>query len=229
MTRPQKLPACALLVVWGSRLLTLAEKVVWYHDWVLDQGGADGCYASHDAMERRLGGSVKAGTISRIRQRLKRLTLHEPLRRRDARNLGWVSSLPRECVPRSHHDAPGLSAALDRYLERLAAWRERSNDDERDGPDELDARVQPRRTPVSGPGAAALGGRGEGVASASQSEAQLPSDFREKGERASARKARREDDELSRPMNAEELAKLEASLAKMRPEQAAMLRRIAGL
>lgn len=127
--RPPKLSPLALLVVWGARTLTLGEKVVWYHDWALDQGGADGSYISHESMEARLGGSLTGSTVSKVRQRLKRLTLHEPLRRRDARNLGWVSTLPHQCIPRTYREAPAMAAALDEYLAKMVAWSEQGTDE----------------------------------------------------------------------------------------------------
>jgi hypothetical protein len=155
--RPPKLPAIALGVVWGCAALTLGEAVVCYHDWALDQGGADGAYISHESLSQRLGGKLKAGTISRIRQRLKRLTLHETIRRRDARNLGWVLTLPRGCVPRTYHEIPGLALGLAEHLRSLTVWSEESG---RESPDAIDATVQASQTPESNGPAAALGGRG---------------------------------------------------------------------
>jgi len=202
--RPPKLSPLALLVVWGAKSLTLGEKVVWYHDWTLDQGREDGSYISHESMAARLGGSLTSATVSKIRQRLKRLTLHEPLRRRDARNLGWVSTLPRHCVPRTYHEVPGLAVALDAYLTKLTAWSDQN------GPEsieEADPTVQAEQTPRSNRGAAALGGRGEGVDLDSVRQAQLPSRVREKGVGARAPKARREP-----PLDEQEIADFRASL-----------------
>lgn len=225
--RPAKLSPLALLVVWGARTLTLGEKVVWYHDWTLDQGREDGSYISHESMAARLGGSLTSATVSKIRQRLKRLTLHEPLRRRDARNLGWVSTLPRHCVPRTYHEAPALAAVLDAYLTSLTAWSER------DGPDgikEGDPTVQGGRTPQSKPEAAALGGRGETSASLSVRQAQLPPAFREKGDGAHAPKPEKGD-----RLSTEEIAAFRASLARdvdrgvLTDDQAARLLRVSGL
>lgn len=163
MSRPRKVPPIAVSVVWGSRLLTLAEKVIWYQDWLLDQDGADGSYISHVSMAARLGDSIAEGTVSRIRQRLKRLTLHEPIRRVDARNLGWVSTVPVHVIPRSGRDVPAMSAALDAYLETLTQWSSQSG---RECPDSLDASAHPEQTPESEVGAAALGGRGDTLSSA---------------------------------------------------------------
>lgn len=176
--RPAKLPAMAVNVAWASRKLTLAEKVVFYHDWCLDQEGADASYIAHETMATdRLGGSLTAGTVSRVRQRLKRLTLHEPIRRRDARNLGWVSTLPRHCIPRTYREVGTCATALDEYLVSLTAWSEQNGPE---SPVEVDSRVQTEQTPESRR-AAALGGRGEPSALGSVLQAQLPSAFREKG------------------------------------------------
>ena len=221
--RPAKLQPSATLVVWGCAALTLGEKVVWYHDWALDQGGPDGCYASHRAMSHRVGGSLTEGTISKTRQRLKRLTLHLAVQRPDARNLGWVSTLPAPCIPRAHREAPALAVALEHYLRDLAGWR--------DGLDRMDRTVQPERTVQSRHNegtAAALGGIGGAPFSASESEAQLPSVVREKRVGAFARKGEKGGDDIQRPMSADERAAFEVSLAKMPARQAAMLRRIAG-
>ncbi len=225
--RPPKLSPLALLVVWGARSLTLGEKVVWYHDWTLDQGREDGAYISHDSMAARLGGSLTSGTVSKIRQRLKRLTLHEPLRRREARNLGWVSTLPRHCVPRTYREAPGLVAALDAYLMKLTAWSEQ------DGPhgiEEAYPTVQPEQTPRSSRGAAALGGRGEGVDFDSQRETQLPSAVREKRVGADAPKPEKGDRLRSEQVNAF-LASLQSDVDRgvLTSDQAAKLRRVSGL
>ena len=259
--RPAKLPPSATLVVWGSRVLTLGEKVVWYHDWALDQGGADGAYASHRGIAARLGDSVTEATVSRVRQRLKRLTLHEPLRRPDARNLGWVATLPRHCVPRTHHEAAALAPALDAYLASLASWHDRSGRDDlgqidatvhrsgrddpvqidatvhrsgRDDPGQIDATVQTSRTLATDGDAAALGGRGDTPFSDYTGEAQLPSRFTsdEKGVGAPAprgREGRRRITALEQPLDADERQRFQDMLAKLPPERAAMMRRIAGL
>ncbi len=216
----------ALGVIWACPELTLGETVVCYHDWVLDQGGPDGAYISHESLSKRVGGKLTAATISRIRQRLKRLTLHEPLRRRDARNLGWVVTLPRHWVPRTYREIPALAAALGAHLRSLTAWSEQSG---RDRPIKVDATVQPRQTPEFAVRGAALGGRGEAPFSASQGEAQLPSVLSEKGVSARAPEFRREGDDIERPMNAEERQAFEETLSRMPQKQAAMLRRIAGV
>lgn len=189
--RPRKLPTRATLVIWGARALTLGEKVVFYHDWALDQDGPDGTYISHQSMELRLGGALTAATVSKIRQRLKRLTLHEPIRRPDAHNLGWVSTLPPQFVPRSFRDIPGLAVALDGYLAQLACWSQGASPG---SPDTLDATVHGAQTPESNLGAAALGGRGGVPSRPLKRETPLPSavsstaEKPEKGEGARAPK-----------------------------------------
>lgn len=120
--RPRKLSPICTLVVWGARGLTLGEKVVWYHDWALDQGGADGSYISHKSMAERVGESLTAATVERARQRLKRLGLHQPLRRVDARNVGWVSTLPATCIATKPGDAPRLAVLLDQHIKQHDAW-----------------------------------------------------------------------------------------------------------
>lgn len=223
----------ALGVIWGCRSLTLGEAVVCYHDWLLDQGDADGSYISHASMAARLGDKLTAATISRIRQRLKRLTLHEPLGRPNARNVGWVTTLHRQFIPRNYREIPGLCIALEGHLQGLAEWRERG----RDGPDTMDATVQREWTPESkqdGPQATATGGLGGARFLASEGEAQLPSDFREKGDSARAPKGREgrqrvRRGDLQRPLDADEIAGYEAMLRGLPKERADKLRRIAGL
>jgi len=178
--RPPKLPPSALLVVWGCDALTLGEAVVWYHDWCLDQGGRDGSYISHESLAKRLGGKLKASTISTIRQRLKRITLHEPIERRDARNVGWISTLPRGFLPHTYREAPAVAVALAGHLRSLKAWAEGGGQN----PAEIEPTVQAGQSPESisaTAGAAALGGRGVPSALNSVLQAQLPSAFREKG------------------------------------------------
>jgi len=223
--RPAKLPPSALLVIWGARHLTLGEKVVWYHDWTLDQGGADAAYASHDSIAARLGGSLTPATVSKIRQRLKRLTLHEPLRRRDARNLGWVATLPRICHPHSYREVGAMAVALDRYLEGLEAWYDRGSG----SPDSLGPTVQTEQTPQSSGRAAALGGRGATPFSGSQGEVQLPSVVKkrvaafaakpEKGDRLTAQELQDFYDSLDR----------DVARGVLTEDQAGRLRRVSGL
>src|SRR5258705_360414 len=83
----------APLLFWGAARLTLAETVICYPDWALARGGADGAYASHASMPPRPGGKLTEATVSKVPQRLNRLPLHEPIRRPNARNLGWVTTL----------------------------------------------------------------------------------------------------------------------------------------
>ena len=215
--RPPKLPPIALGVFWGCPELTLGEVVVCYHDWLLDQGGPDGAYISHASLAARLGNKLKAGTISRIRQRLKRLTLHDTIRRPDARNLGWVTTLPRICVPRTYHEIPALAISLGQHLRSLTAWSEQNG---LESPDEMDARVQPTQTPESGLLAAALGGRGEIHSSASVRQAQLPSVVREKGVGAHAPEPKKQEERDPSTVRAEGWALIKLHQGKkLTPEE----------
>lgn len=116
--RPHKLPPLAVTVVWCAKRLTLAEKVVWYRDWSLDTESWEACYAAPIGLSKYLGGSVKPGSVSTIRQRLKRLGLHYPIdrSRADGEHLGWVATLPAHCIPRSGKDAWSCAVALDQHV-----------------------------------------------------------------------------------------------------------------
>lgn len=212
--RPAKLPPSALLVIWGCPALTLGEAVVWYHDWTLDQGGADGSYISHASLADRLGGKLKTATVSKIRQRLKSLTLHEALHRRDARNLGWVSTLPRQFIPHTYREASGLAVALAGHLRSLAVWR-----DGPQSPDSLDPRVQTDETPESNLAAAALGGRGEVSSRSSVAESQFSSvvmeSKAEKGVGAKAPESKAEERRPPEVVRAEGLALIRLHQGKM--------------
>lgn len=168
--RPAKLPPSAILVVWGARQLTLTEKVVWYHDWALDQGGADGSYISVRSMSLRLGGSLAPHTIEQARGRLKRLGLHEALQRRDARNRGWVATLPAQCVAHRAKDGATCAVLLDTYITAREAWLE-----QRLGVGESDGQPLVRATASGAGSAAALVGGLGGSLLESVSETQLPS------------------------------------------------------
>ena len=156
-------------MVWASLELTLPEKIVWYHDWALDQGGLDGAFMSTVSMGERLG--LAPRTVEGARNRLKLLGLHSPLRRRDARNLGWVATLPAECRPMVNRcagpEAKRLALLLDAHIRARELWR-------------ADQRTE--TTPVSAPRprqsaqsqATALGGKGGDLHPRSESEAQLP-------------------------------------------------------
>ena len=222
--RDAKLTGSCLLVVWGSRVLTLGEKVVFHHDWLLDQGGADGSFISHASMEARLGGSLVAGTISKIRQRLKRLTLHEPIRRADAMNLGWISTLPRQFHPRSFREVPVMAVALDDYLRKLTAW---SNPSGLDGLDEADSRVQSEQTRESASLATAVGGRGDFSSRSSKRKAQLPSavsSTTEKRVGAHAPDEKRGDDRPASVIRAEGMALIRLQQGKqLSPEERALV------
>lgn len=230
--RPRKLTPPSALVVWGCHRLTLGEKVVWYRDWSLDSGGPDGCYASPRGLSRGLGGSLTASSVATIRQRLKRLGLHVPIDRgHDADNLGWVSTLPAQCVARSARDASVLAAVLDEHIDRLEAGPTRVPDT---SPSKPGFSTPPNLHTMEG--AAALEGGKGGHFSVVDGEMPLPSVVTEpqkqKGVGANApkgEKGRARLDDIQRPMNAAEMAAFEAMLEGCPPKQAAMLRRIAGV
>src|SRR5207302_1811782 len=74
----EKLRFSATFVVWASRMLTLGEKVVWYHHWALDRsrpGGSNGdhCYISAASMAERLG--LSPYTIEEYRSSLVKMNL----------------------------------------------------------------------------------------------------------------------------------------------------------
>src|SRR5574341_73120 len=187
--RPPKLPLASTCVVWASLELSMPEKVVWYHDWALDQGGSDGAYISTVSMGKRLG--LAARTVESARNHLKLLGLHVPLRRRDARNLGWVATLPAECRPvgarAAGPEAERLAAALDAHIRAREAWRA----NQRGHTTAVDA-VRPRQPAQAA--ATALGGRGGELQPLRQSEAQLPPrDTDQEGGVASAEAGRMEE------------------------------------
>lgn len=120
--RPAKLATLSVLVVWASRQLTLGEKVVWYRDWTLDRGDADGCYASAAGLSESLGGSVTPRSVEVFRTRLKLLGLHQAHRRPEGRNTGWIATLPADCArPRTAKEAMAMARILDAHIERLDA------------------------------------------------------------------------------------------------------------
>lgn len=114
--RPKKLNPPAVLVIWASRELTLAEKVVWYRDWSLDHKGPDGCYAGPAGLSAGLGGSLTPGTVSTLRQRLKRLGLHLAIDRGPGANVGWVSIVPPGCEAHASRDAAAIALRLDAHI-----------------------------------------------------------------------------------------------------------------
>jgi hypothetical protein len=206
-----------MLVVWGSTLLTLGQKVVWYRDWTLDMGGPDGCYASPQSLSAGLGGSLTPGTIETTRQLLKRLGLHYPIDRRRldrevTNQMGWVATLPAECYARHAKEAAVQSRRLDAYLEGLDVWKERMSRSHVLDDQKLDStRVEPefyrdnRRS--------VRGGRG-GLSSKELCETQLPSGDtdQEKGDRSSERNYEKREPISS----AEAFAKVREAIQKRR-------------
>lgn len=116
--RPAKLSAPSVLVIWAATRLSLSEKVVWYRDWTLDNGGDRGCYASPEMLGRMLGGSLTAGTIETTRYRLVKLKLHEPVKQGRA-TVGWLATLPAECRARGTKDVGECAFKLDEHVRRM--------------------------------------------------------------------------------------------------------------
>lgn len=111
--RSPRLPFAATLVLRGSTVLTLAEKIVWLEDHAFDRG-PEGAYVSASSVAARWGGSLAPRTIENARTRLKLLGLHERIARPGARNaFGWVSTLPHACIP---HGIRPTQAEVDRLV-----------------------------------------------------------------------------------------------------------------
>jgi len=176
--RPPKPPFAATLVVRASQELTLAEKVVWLEDHAFDRG-PEGAYVSAASVAARWGGSIAPKTVELARNRLKLLGLHDKIARVGARNVfGWFAILPPGCSPARERttteEVARLARRLDDHVRRVGDLRLES------GQSPAPPAVRPlppqradhRRD--SGLGAAALGGRGEGSASAATSESSFP-------------------------------------------------------
>jgi hypothetical protein len=141
---------------------------------------------SNASMGERL--ALAPRTVEQTRTRLKFLGLHEPLRRRDARNLGWVATLPAECRPMTNRVAGPEAARLGRMLGEHVKAR-----------DEWHTSQRVQNTPASGfsthsPAHAPRGGEGvggRGPASVVESEAQLPPVVTEDGVEGGASSTRR--------------------------------------
>lgn len=115
--RPRRLPASATLVVWGARRLFLTEKVVWYHDWLMDYlEGPDGSYMSAKSMSERLGQDVSPRTVEQARWFLGKHGLYFAFKREGSHQMGRVCTLPEECTARSNKAAPAMALILDRRL-----------------------------------------------------------------------------------------------------------------
>ena len=130
MYRPApRLLISATFVVWASDTdrggLTLGEKVVWYHTWIMDRGGPDACYMSDRSMAARLG--LKDRTVQQLRYRLRKLGLLRSFSRDEGTNEGWVAILPAACMPSSPRatgkEAEVLAHLLDRHLCELDPGR----------------------------------------------------------------------------------------------------------
>lgn len=166
--RPAKLSPLATLVVWGSSELSLGEKVVWFRDWCLDRGGADGAYASARALSEGLGGNLTPGSVDTIRSRLMRFGLQLAFRRLEGRNPGRICTLPDKLSrPRTGREAVRFCGLLDEHLRLLQRGPELSTAVETSKPD---ISTQVKTSQAGGPS----GGVG-GVSSHPLSETQLPS------------------------------------------------------
>lgn len=195
-----RLAFAAARVVMGSKVLSLGEKIVWLEDRALDFG-PEGAYIANAAFERRWGGGLTAATIGEYRRRLKVYGLHESVPRPGAKSLGWISTLPAGCLPRSSRptdeEIEQLAVSLDAHI------RERQSPNERSGrtptgvvlgvQSGLDSEPNVRR---------AEGGRGEAPPSKLSAESTLPSAFSsERGVRARAQMKRG-----GEPLSSQELA-----------------------
>jgi hypothetical protein len=124
-----KLRFSSTFVVWACRMLRMGEKVVWYHHWALDRSpvgksNGDHCYISPVSMGERLG--VSTWTIEEYRAGLRKLGLLTGFRRAGMTNMGWVASLPYDCIPQTEEIAgPGavkFAIALDLHLKQRIEW-----------------------------------------------------------------------------------------------------------
>lgn len=185
---PQKLTFSATFVIWASNELTAAEKIVWFHDWALDRGGPDAAFMSTQSLAQRI--AMEPKTVEQYRGRLRRLGLHESLHRRDARNLGWVATLPPECVPRGSaiagKEAVRLAGLLDSHIRaRDARLKQGSESDRHEHLEQTQIRPSDRDRQVSrslrGADRDALGGGGARATSGVSSEAQLQLGVTERG------------------------------------------------
>jgi hypothetical protein len=169
---PDKLPMPAQFVVWAMRGLTPTERIVWYHHWFLDAGGADGCYASPKSMGPRCGTTERV--IEETRGRLRGLGF---LRRRDrpgTKQCGWRATIPPAgMMPRTLREASekavSMAAALDLHVAAMDAGPTLTPGS---GPRSYRG-SSPAVTGASAEGAATEGGRGEVPPSSSKANGQL--------------------------------------------------------
>lgn len=89
------LPARALSVIKGSRVLTPGEKLVWCEQHPLD--GPEGAYISDASLGERLG--MSEDSVKQIRWRLKQKGLSRTIPRPGGRQVGHRLQLPLLCVP----------------------------------------------------------------------------------------------------------------------------------
>jgi hypothetical protein len=198
--RPPKLSFAAARVVMAARSLSAGEKVVWCEDRALDRG-PEGTWLSGQAFERRWGGSWSRATLEEYRRRLVQLGLHVKVARPGARSMGWISTLPAQCLPRS--DQPS-----DEEVETMAAYLDahvKANGGRGPGPiqmrDSAQLSLDPEPNVRRGEG-----GRGEGPAQLLVREDHLhPPAGKADGEGARAPKAESGEGQL---MSAEEQARL---------------------
>lgn len=122
--RSTKLPFSATRVLKASRELSLGEKIVWLEDHALDLG-PEGAFLASGPFARRWGLSVSPATVEEYRRRLRAYGLHEQVPRPGARSVGWVATLPPQCVPRSSRptdeEVEQLAALLDAHVRARAA------------------------------------------------------------------------------------------------------------
>jgi hypothetical protein len=173
---PDKLPMPAQFVVWAMRSLTPTERIVWYHHWFLDAGGADGCYASPRSMGPRCGTTPRV--IEECRGRLRMLGFLARRSRAGTAQHGWRATIPQiQNLPRSLKEASEVSLALastlDLYVTRFGSGPTlEPGDDEQTSPGSSGVRTPVRAGPLAG-GASREGGRGESASSSSQANSQL--------------------------------------------------------
>lgn len=192
--RPIKLPFAATHVVSASRVLSWGVKSVWLATHALDQG-PEGAWISNESLAARLGLSPRTvknyrAALSQIVPSEHRLLITVP--RPGARQVGWVATLPRACVPHANRiageAAVALAAVLDGLL-RESGWTQNVDLSGLIGGAAQDPPDGPQRTHGRDRAAAALGGKGGVPASASSSEAQLRPAVKQFGEGAHAPKA----------------------------------------
>jgi hypothetical protein len=223
--RPAKLTPPTVLVIWGARELTLAEKVVWYRDWSLDDGkGPNGCYAAPSALAKGLGDSLTAGSVSTIRQRLKRLGLHLAVDRGPGANCGWIATVPAEYRARTAREAATLALGLDQHIrnhdrglvavEPEASTPRPATANETSTPSPVESQFHGEQNGASMRSGRHSGGVGGASFSVPVRQAQLPSRVREKGVSADAPELQKGEQRDPAVVRAEGLALIRLHLGK---------------